>query len=196
MYGLCPYKMYCPVEKRGVEGRKRFLNVLLVIMAQPPCVCRLLVLEMLWDSLAVTHQERGLSTEPLIIYKELTKTKSLSAAELVLHECNMLFVLAHKHHCLAVAQAEAALAVRPGFVGSSSTVSSLLILLQGCVWLFLIRTIWIVLTHAKLLCKTGPLRLIYFFIFSFLELLRAHCCNWLRWAFGSLSTSESQAHCI
>lgn len=141
MYGLCPYRMYSPVEKRGVERRKHFLNVLRVIMAQPPCVCLLLGLETLWDSLAVTRQERGLRAQPLILYKELTKNKSLSAGELVLRECNTLFVLAHEHHCLAVAQAEAAPAVRPAFVGSFSAVSSLLILLQGCVWLFLIRTI-------------------------------------------------------
>lgn len=103
--------MYSPGEKRGVERRKHFLNVLLVIMAQPPCVCLLLRLEMLWDSLAVTRQERGLHAQPLILYKELTKNKPLSAGELVLRECNTLFVLAHKDHCLAVVQAEAALAV-------------------------------------------------------------------------------------
>lgn len=94
-----------------MERRKHFLNVLLVIMAQPPCVCLLLGLEMLWDSLAVTRQERGLHAQPLILYKELTKNKPLSAGELVLRECNTLFVLAHKDHCLAVVQAEAALAV-------------------------------------------------------------------------------------
>lgn len=89
-------------------------------------------------------------------------------------------------HCITVALALGRLRLM-WLSWSPSAVIEHLDLMAGIVGLLLIKTVWLVLAHTKLLCRTGLSRLVFVFLFP-LRALCSHCCS-----FGSLSTSETWA---
>lgn len=191
----------CSSWEKGSEDKKTFLehfahnddnnntkfqglpsSLLGSIVGWPSCA---------WVNGSLVSQERGLGAEISyeILQKEVTKRSLCQLG--IQSSMNTTFCFCH---CITVALALGRLRLmwlsHQALCGAPVLLLSFLIWWQGCVGLLLIKAIWVVLAHTKLLCRTGLPRLVFVFLFGGWEPSAAIV---VLWAFGSLSTSEAWA---